>query len=553
MIRKVYRYTFLLIVLLLVVGCNKNISGGGSKELEKYYLASESNKVVLLDENYEKEKEVIRGEVVELIKKDEEYYKVKYDGEEYYINKKNLSKDEENIILEKELFVRTSLNFYKDKDTSSLIGLIKKGNKVEIIGYDKLNEDGSVNKYKINYNNTEGYVRAKYLVKTLEEAKKKYDYNDSLKVHEKMGSSLGGGNALELDYYPYEKGNFKDNVMPKETRTLYINASAIANVDKYIEFAKKNNINAFVVDIKDNTQPAYPANAMKKYSPTNYNKAINTYGDYKKYIQKLKNNGFYVIGRITVFKDSYFINDHSEVAIKDNSTKKPFSHNGSYWPSAFNRLVWEFNVELAKESAKEIGFNEIQFDYVRFPDQTMWLETNKKIDMVNTYNESKAQALQTFVMYATDELHEINTYISIDVFGESVHDYVTAYGQYWPALSNIVDVISGMPYPDHFNPYQYGFKEVVWTTPYKLLEYWGSLVKEKQKIIPTPAKVRTWIQVYDVFKTPSVKYDSIKVSDQIDGLYANELKDGYMTWNSNSSLLKYNEVSEAFKKERVYE
>ena len=58
MIRKVYRYTFLLIVLLLVVGCNKNISGGGSKELEKYYLASESNKVVLLDENYEKEKEV---------------------------------------------------------------------------------------------------------------------------------------------------------------------------------------------------------------------------------------------------------------------------------------------------------------------------------------------------------------------------------------------------------------------------------------------------------------------------------------------------------------
>ena len=138
MIRKVYRYTFLLIVLLLVVGCNKNISGGGSKELEKYYLASESNKVVLLDENYEKEKEVIRGEVVELIKKDEEYYKVKYDGEEYYINKKNLSKDEENIILEKELFVRTSLNFYKDKDTSSLIGLIKKGSKLEILGYDKI-------------------------------------------------------------------------------------------------------------------------------------------------------------------------------------------------------------------------------------------------------------------------------------------------------------------------------------------------------------------------------------------------------------------------------
>ena len=75
----------------------------------------------------------------------------------------------------------------------------------------------------------------------------------------------------------------------------------------------------------------------------------------------------------------------------------------------------------------------------------------------------------------------------------------------------------------------------------------------KQKLIPTPAKVRTWIQVYDVFKTPSVTYDSSKISDQIDGLYVNGLKDGYMTWNSNSSLVKYNEVSEAFKKERVYE
>ena len=526
---------------------------GKSKNYEKYFLASDSNKVELLDENHKKEKEVIRGEEVEVIEKEDDYYKIKYDGDEYYINKNNLSKDESNVVLEKELYVRTSLNFYKDKDTSSLIGLIKKGNKIEITGYDKLNEDGSVNKYKVKYNNKEGYVRAKYLVKTQDEANKKYDYNGALKVHEKMGSSLGGGNALELDYYPYEKGNFKDNVMPKETRTLYINASAIANVDKYIEFAKNNNINAFVVDIKDNTQPAYPANAMKKYSATNYEKAINTYDDYKNYIKKIKDNGFYVIGRITVFKDSYFVKDHSEVAIKDSATKDPFSHNGSYWPSAFNRLVWEYNVELAKESAKEIGFNEIQFDYVRFPDQTMRLEANNKIDMINTYDESKAQALQAFAMYATDELHDENTYISIDVFGESVHDYVTAYGQYWPALSNIVDVISGMPYPDHFNPYQYGFKEVVWTTPYKLLEYWGSLVAEKQKLIPTPAKVRTWIQVYDVFKIPSVTYDSSKISAQIEGLYVNGLKDGYMTWNSNSSLVKYNEVSEAFKKERVYE
>ena len=83
-----------------------------------------------------------------------------------------------------------------------------------------------------------------------------------------MGSSLGGGNATNLDYYPYEKGNFEDNKMPVETRTLYINSGAIKDVDKYIALAKEININAFVVDIKDNTSPAYPAKAMEKYSPT---------------------------------------------------------------------------------------------------------------------------------------------------------------------------------------------------------------------------------------------------------------------------------------------
>ena len=289
---------------------------------------------------------------------------------------------------------------------------------------------------------------------------------------------------------------------------------------------------------------------MKKYSPTSYDEAMNSSDKYKGAIQKLKENGFYVIGRITVFKDSFLVKDHPEVAITDTSTNSPFLHNGSYWPSAFNRYVWEYNVELAKEAIKEMGFNEIQFDYVRFPDGTYSYESDGLISMQNKFKEEKAEAIQKFLMYAADEIHALGAYISADVFGESAHNYVTGYGQYWAGISNVVDVISAMPYPDHFGIYEYGFKVPVWTIPYDLLKEWGEYVVNRQKSIPTPAIVRTWIQAYDAVKSPRIAYDADMVSEEIKGLYANPgMNGGYMTWNSNSSLAKYREIAPAFKKE----
>ena len=544
MLIKRVSYFFLLIIFILVVGCKEKTN---RKEADIEYLCSDTNEVILYNENYEEDKIVSRGIKVEIVSKEEDYYKIIYDGINYYVKIDNVSK--ENIVLEKELYVRTYTSVYNGDN--ELVGKLDKGSKIDIIGYDSIDSDGNVNKYKIKYNNSDCYVRGKYLVKTKEEAIKPYDYNGSLKIHSSMGTL--GGNPLDLDYYPNEKIEFKDNKMPKEVRALYINAESIKNVDNYISLAKEININSFVVDIKDDTTPAYPALAMKKYSKTNYEHAINGYEEYKGYIKKLKDNGFYVIGRITVFKDKYFVKDNPDTAIVDIKTNKPYVHNGSYWPSAYNRKVWMFNVELAKESSKEMGFNEIQFDYTRFPDGIGVLERNKKINLNNKYNESKAQAIQLFLMYAKDELHDINTYISVDVFGEAAHDYVTSYGQYWPSISNVVDVISGMPYPDHFDAHQYGIEEVVWTNPYVLLKYWGSLASKKQKIIPTPAKVRTWIQAYDTWKNPSTTYDSQKVSEEIDGLYAGGLTDGYMTWHSASSINKYRQIGDAFKKERINE
>ena len=540
-----------ILIILLVVSLILLLKKDKEESIVKNYISSDVSEIILYDLEYKESIKINRGEKVSVYKfkekKDDDIYvKIKYKDEFYLVNQNNLTDNKDEIIKEKELFVRTNLTVYKDEDSSKILSYIKKGERVEILGYNTL-ENGIVDRYKIKYNDIEGYVYSKYLVSTLEESKKVYDENGIQEYMNKMGNSLGGGTATNLDYYPYEKANFEDNKMPDEVRALYINSGAVKNIDEYISFAKENNINAFVVDIKDNTSPAYNSPVMKEYSKSNYDKALNSFEDYKEYIKRAKEEGIYLIGRITVFKDSYFVNDNPDVAIKNN-LGEPFSHNGSYWPSAYNRYVWEFNVELGKEAVTEIGFNEIQFDYVRFPDRTTKLEREGVINLNNIYEEEKAQALQNFVMYACDEIHELGAYVSIDVFGESASNYVTAYGQFWPAISNVADVISGMPYPDHFNPHDYNIEEVVWTVPYKLLDKWSKYVVSKQEVIPTPAIVRTWIQTYNTTKKPSVVYDDVKISEQIEALYDNGLNGGYMTWNSSSNLVKYKEVSYAFRK-----
>lgn len=521
---------------------------------DKKIVASTSLTVPLYDFDYNEIIQIKRGEEVTILKdniinNEQEYSQVKYDKNEYYILSSNLVDDINDAVLEKEMYVRTSVTLYENLESIKIKGLVEKGEKLEVLGFNSINDDGSVDMYKVKYNEQEGYVYGKYLVNNYEESILNYDEEGIYQIHKKRGDSWGGGDAGTLDYYPYEKPKFENNVMPSEVRSLYMDASAVSNVDEYIKLAKESGINAIVVDIKDGTV-AYPANAMKEYSITNYNRAINSYEEYKNAIKKIKDAGLYVIGRITTFKDSNYATDHPEDTILDTATGKSYNHDGSYWPSAFSRDVWEFNVSLAIESVKEMGFNEIQFDYVRFPDRVQSLEKAGKIDYNNTYNESKAQAIQRFVMYACDEIHKYGAYVSIDVFGEAAHTYVTPYGQYWPAISNVADVISGMPYPDHFGKYDYNFKEPVWTIPYDLLYKWGNeFVVNRQKEIPTPAIVRTWIQAYDAIKEPKVIYDADMVSKEIQGLYDAGLTGGFITWNGSSSLTKYKEISSAFGKE----
>ena len=549
---KIGRVLAFVIILILIIGIiiffaskGKNISIGKSS----MYLAGDTNKVTtyIMDEDnsLKENSELVRGKKViysgkKVNMNDNEYLLIEFDNKEYYVNAKQLVKNVKDVVLEKERYVRTSVTVYENETDSKIASFIKKGNKLDIIGYDKLFDDGNVNMYKIKYNDTEGYVYSKYLVNDKESADSVYNENGVYDIHKDRkfkGRELYGGKASTLDYYPYEKVEFEDNKLLKKAKTMYLNAGTIGSIDSYLKIAKENGVNAIVVDIKDGAL-AYSSNVAKEISPTAYATAINDNSTYKSAIDKIKDAGIYAIGRIVVFNDVHYGKDHPDDCISSTASSR-------LWPSAYSRGAWYYNVELAKEAVKEMGFNEIQFDYVRFPEDAYNMSIKGNSDFKNKYDEEKAEAVQNFLFYATDQIHKVGAYLSVDVFGECSGEYVTAYGQYWPAISNIVDAISSMPYTDHF-----GRSVDTWTNAYQTVYNWAKGAAARQKEIPTPAVARTWITAYDTpYWKPTVIYNASKIEDQVRALYDAGLDGGFITWNSASSLAKYEQIKTAFNKD----
>ena len=537
----------IVIILLLAYFIYNRLNTKGKTLFPIYkdmYIASTNNVVSIY--NYDEEnklltkldEEVVRGTKVSSDKsnidyEEVNYTKIKLGDNTYYVETSNLKDNKKDTVLEDTKYVRTSATIYKNETDSKIESFVKKGNSLKVLDYDYLKDDGNVNMYKIDYDGTTGWVYGKYLVDSEDKAKENYNENSIYDIHKdrKYSRELYGGKASTLDYYPYEKPIFEDNPIMQSAKAMYLNAATIDNIDAYLNIAKNNGVNTIVVDIKDGAL-AYYSDVAKEYSKTAYETAINDNDDYKKAIDKIKEAGIYVVGRIVVFNDVHYGIDHKDECI-----------SGSTWPSAYSRGAWEYNVELAKEAVRKMGFNEIQFDYVRFP-ETAYRMSTSGADFKNTYNEEKAEAIQNFLFYATDEIHKEKVYLSVDVFGECSSTYVTAYGQYWPAISNIVDVISSMPYTDHF-----GREIDTWTDAYKTVYNWAKGAATRQTEIPTPAIARTWITAYDTpHWNPTVIYGQKKIEDQVNALYDAGLTGGFITWNGKSSLSKYEQIKGAFSK-----
>ena len=473
--------------------------------------------------------------------------------------------DETLEIIPDKLYVRVATNLYESPDDLKLGAFVDYETALDVIEY-KGEDIDHVYMWHVKAGDEEGWIRPWYVVYNEYEAKRpEIEYTETTNengntvrnvaeypegtvkyyyaLHTARGDRWGGGDAADLDYYARDE--FDGPEMPSLCKAIYLPPyiTVIEAIDDYIETAKNSGMNAIVIDISDNTVIGFASETMKEQCPTAYYSAMNSEETFAEYVKHCKDAGFYMIARITAFHDDYLCDDHPDWAITDeNGNLKNVT--GGYWPTAFNRNVWEYKVALAKECVEKFGFDEIQWDYVRFPDRTYTYEKEGTIDFHNEYNESKAQAIERFLMYSVDVLHDAGANVSADVFGETSNDFVAQYGQYWPAISNVVDAISAMPYCDH---YAADGDWYPWEHPYEIITKFANMAVNRQKEIPTPAVDRTWIQCYDSLKLPKVYYYGKNLSAQICALYDAGLTGGWITWNPTVNIDRYRRCEKAFR------
>jgi Uncharacterized conserved protein len=543
-----------VIIAITIIGIVSYVMDLTRETYEDGYITSVQGKATLFDLSYNEATKITRGMKVKVSTKKytnagAEYKKILYKKTNYYVEASSIVYSNSSILKEKKLYVRTPSVIYFKENEPDILKSTKKGEEYEILGYDQMKENGTPNMYKVKVGDKEGYIYSKYVTLTGLSANENYNENGKYDIHKTRGNTTGGGSAVYLDYFGEKKPKFKNNKMLEEHKSIYLSINSLSKIDEYITLAKNTGINTFVIDIKTRNQNAYTTDLLADLSPSSKNKAVYTADDFKKIVKKVKDKKIYVVGRITAFDDSGYAVDNKIDSIVDKRNGKVFNINEDYYSSPYSRKVWEYNVKVALEAVDKFKFNEIMFDNVKFPDGIIDLENAGHLDMKNTYNEEKSQAIQQFLTYAKDELHKKEVYLSVNVDKEAAYPLVTVGGQYWPAISNVVDVISSKPFPDTFAAHEFSIPEYVWQVPYKIVNIWSKNVIDRQMETTTAAKTRMFVAGYDVMKVPAVTYDETKVTEQIKGIYDTRLIDGYILYNSSSSFQKYKDLSSVFKKE----
>jgi len=329
-----------------------------------------------------------------------------------------------------------------------------------------------------------------------------------------------------LDLSPFAKTKGYANNKPVKTRGVYITVYSAGPqyIRRFFNLAESGQINTFVVDVKNvEGEILFKSKAAEKHFPAANKRVV--YKSTPAFIAEARQKGIYLIARMTAFKDNYYALAYPDQGIMvPGTTDLLKDRDGLVWVTPHDRRYWEYLLDLSVEAA-EMGFNEIQFDYVRFPD------LNKEMDTRNTKAETRPQAIQNFLKYAYERLSEKQTYVSADIFGlvPSVADDM-AIGQYWESISNVVDYVCPMMYPSH---YATGFAALAVpdADPYKTIKQSATDSLRRNKRIPTPAIIRPWIQDFTAFWVKGhIPYGAKEVEDQIRALRELGI-DEYLLWN----------------------
>jgi hypothetical protein len=239
--------------------------------------------------------------------------------------------------------------------------------------------------------------------------------------------------------------------MPAEVRGIHVTAALASDAAKINEYLALPGLNTLQVDVKDeNGEVGF---LMPNGTLARRIGATKPYYKAKRLAARVHADGVYLIGRLVVFEDPILSQARPDMAIRRTDGSVWTNDIGLGWSNPYDKRVWDYNVEIAK-AAVRAGFNEIQFDYVRFPSDG---------DVENAVyrgkvNEDMGWTIARFVQYASKQLRPLGVRVSVDVFGlAATHDL--GIGQVPKRLARFVDAIYPMVYPSHYNPGEYNLPD----------------------------------------------------------------------------------------------
>ncbi|HZQ52584.1 MAG TPA: putative glycoside hydrolase [Bryobacteraceae bacterium] len=343
---------------------------------------------------------------------------------------------------------------------------------------------------------------------------------------------LGDGPLVQARAYGYDRTHVTADAHNAKSLRLTLHAitphavylsfwgvSSSAVREPVLNLAKSSPVNAIVIDVKGDMGYVSFKTASPLASEIGAEK-MTTIPDIHALIDRLHSQGFYTIGRIVTFKDNMLCRAHPEWAVKQNGHAFK-DREGLAWCDPFNQQVRDYNVGLGIEAAKA-GFDEIEFDYVRFPD-TKGVEFSRE-----STEESRPKAIDGFLREAQQKLLPYNVFLAADVFGYICwNQNDTGIGQRIGDVAEVLDYISPMLYPSGFsfgipnyrNPVQH---------PYEIVRLSLDRAAERTKI--DPKRFRPWLQAFADYAFDKRQFGPKELQAQIKA--AEDFgSDGWLLWN----------------------
>lgn len=317
---------------------------------------------------------------------------------------------------------------------------------------------------------------------------------------------------------------------PSEPNTENIN-----KLEKILAMVKSSEINALVIDIKDDRGLVGWASdvALVNTIGANWN---TPWRNPEVLMDYLKSENVYTIARIVAFKDPFFAQELPDHAIQLLSGGAYTDKAGFKWVNPFDEYVWKYQIAIAQEAALR-GFDEIQYDYVRFPDNAK--HYNPITDFPGRNDRDKDEAIEQFLIQAKNALEPYKVHLSADVFGVISHswdDVPEDIGQTWIKISPTVDYICPMIYPSHYGAGFYGFA-VPDAKPFEVIKTALQEGIERNASLEKPAIIRAWLQGFTAtWIKGHITYDEVAIQDQILAAKSLGLEE-YIIWNAANTYL----------------